>query len=296
MRYPRGFVATACFLIAVASPGDVHGQSVMAWSYTQKITIDSANGHIPSSLSSRVQVTDRFVRRQTLEFGSLKVPADRLKGSYLLFDGTDGTGTSVMPSQRAASVVTVGSAFAESRSLQMAYQPGMQRTLDDLGAGEPLIGHATEHYRLTEQGSMDVTLLGKTCTRRIDAVTELWIAPDVDIHPAFEAAAKVYGFADALPGMVATPPGAQLSMPKGTALRSIVRTTNTDSSGTDHVVTLTAEYLEISHSLVDDSLFAVPAGYRILDLRTAAPRSTSTDSSTKARGLQILNRMCENPG
>jgi hypothetical protein len=289
-------VATASLLLVLVSPQRTAAQSVTAWSYTRKITMDSANGHTPVAFTTRIQVTDRFIRNQILEFGGTNIAADPLKGSYSLFDGTDSTMTSVLPSQHMATVATVGTSFGAVRSRRVSYRPDFKRTLDDLGAGEPLIGHSTEHYRLTESGGMDVTMLGRTCTRRINTVADYWIARDVDIHSALEASLKVYGLADALPRMVVPQTGAQFSMPKGTPLRTISRTTSTDSTGAEHVVTSTMEYLEISHGAVDDSVFAVPAGYGTLDLGNAAPRSATTDSVMAAAARKGLDTFCGNPG
>ena len=60
--------------------------------------------------------------------------------------------------------------------------------VEDLGPGERILNHATQHYRLTRRGTKEIKLGDQSCTQPIDDVSEVWIAPDVDLVAALAVA------------------------------------------------------------------------------------------------------------
>ena len=140
------------------------------------------------------------------------------------------------------------------------------RHTEDLGVGERILGHATHRYRVTQTGTVDVTTSGRTCTRAIDSVDELWMATDVDLLPAMQTMMKHY---DSAIGGSSRPRGARGAGAdlKGTAIRTISRSTAVDATGRIVPVTTTMEYVEMSQAPIAASVFTVPADFQTMDMR-----------------------------
>src|SRR5581483_346413 len=114
----------------------------------------------------------------------------------------------------------------------------------DLGAGEKILGHATHRYRVTTDFTMEMTAGGKTCSRATSSVSEMWIAPDLDLSSPMRMAMGSFGLGDEPDAERSSTAGAQ-QLPKGLPLRTVIRSTSRDASGAPRTVTTTMEYTEI---------------------------------------------------
>jgi len=177
-------------LIASAS-GAQAPTTVPGWTVTTNITTDSGDGR-RSAVALRKQVTARNLRLEFVQMSGF-AGAQSIEGTYTILDTVDSTMTSVMPAQHMATVMGLGFLDPSKTGFALGEQHLTRSNLEDLGDGEVILGHATHHYRLTTAGTGDVTMMGQTCRTRLDAVSEMWIAPDVDFGPELEASMKHLG-------------------------------------------------------------------------------------------------------
>lgn len=177
----RPLLALAAVLAVASDSRPVAAQSALpGWSYTMNMTTDSGRGAPPSSVAMRQQVTDRFLRMEFVQVSGSSSMAS-IEGMYQVFDGVDSTLTMVMPSQHMATVMGLSMMQLPALSAKPGIAWHLTRSdLEDLGAGERISGHATRHVRVTTAGTMDMTIMGQTCTKRLESVSDMWIAPDVD--------------------------------------------------------------------------------------------------------------------
>lgn len=266
MRTVAAVVASAMLLHASPSTAQ---HTITGWTVTTNVTTDSGDHAHRTSMATRQQIAPNFVRIEYTQVSGERGPIGDAEGMYLVMRGADTTLLMVMPQQRIASITGMGQMIAPMQaSMKDAARPAdtrtMTRTVDDLGAGERILGHATRHFRVTSKGSVFYADL--KCTRRVDAETEFWIAPDVDIDTPMEQA-----FKSAMPGMslddeTSDKPSTS-DLPKGTEMRSIRRSWEHDATGKSIVITTTSEIVELQHGELADSLFQAPKDFHVVDTR-----------------------------
>jgi hypothetical protein len=192
-----------------------------------------------------------------------------IEGTYQLFDSVDSTMTTVMPSSRSAMVM----GLSIMQMLPASSMPSMamhttRSDLEDLGAGEHISGHATHHVRVTTDGTMDITLMGQTCSQSMASVSDMWIAPDVDFGKASAAfSAKLEGLTGTKSPSIEQSGVQHAALPKGTALRTVSRSTRPDANGVPITVTTTVEIVELSQQPINAAAFTVPSDFRTTDTR-----------------------------
>ncbi len=244
------------------------------WTYTTNITIDSGKADARISIAMRNRITATAVRMDFLQVSGSAV-ANAAEGMYQIFNQADSTVTMVMPSQHMATVMGLNALLGPNTNLApKVVQHLTSNEFQDLGAGEKILGHATHHVRVTTAGTIDLTMMGQTCTRRFDGVTETWVAPDVDLQPAMYAAAKHIGSVIGVDDIEMQLGSADKKMPKGAALRTISRTVDADAAGKPITVTTTTELVDFTHGPLDASIFAVPADFQTMDMREMMKDST----------------------
>src|SRR5665213_2577379 len=167
--------AVAAVLAVVSHARPVVAQAALpGWSYTMNMTTDSGRGAPSSSFAMKQQVTDRFLRMEFVQVSGSSSMAS-IEGMYQVFDGVDSTMTMVMPSQHMVTVMGLSMMQLPALSAKPAIATHLTRSdLEDLGAGERISGHATRHVRMTTAGTMDMTIMGQTCTQRLESVSDMW--------------------------------------------------------------------------------------------------------------------------
>ncbi len=255
------------------------------WIYATTITYDSGDGTHHGSMAVRFQATDRVSRMQYTHMeGSMSANASSLEGAYLLRNGADSTTSMVIPSQHLVTIMA-GPMLSLSAPLKPQFIHHVAtENVEQLGPGDRILDHATQHYRVTKRGTMDVKLGDQSCTRPMDDVTEVWIAPDVDLTPAMQSALGQTGMqiADLLQQ---DPP---TKLPKGGVLRAVTKSSRPDARGGSRTITATVEITELSQASLDSSLFVLPDGYRTIDMRQAlaqAPPAMREEATKFALGL-----------
>lgn len=288
----------ALAVVIASTAGAQASATLPGWTITTNMTVDSGDAGRRSSMAMRQQVTERNLRWEFVQMSGFGAPgASSIEGMYTIIDSADSTMTTVMPAQHVATIASLEFLDAKKYAVSLGEQRLTRSDLEDLGDGGRILGHATHHYRLTTAGTAEMTVMGQTCTNRLDSVSEMWIAPDVDFGPASEAALRQFGITSppAATGQAGVAPA---TMPKGTALRSVHRTTAPGADGKDVTVTMTVEIVELAHADLDAALFSVPAEIKKMDMRAMManmPRDV-LDSAAKAGAAAGAKAMCHSAG
>lgn len=263
------------------------------WTYTMSRSPDS-----DSTRDHRQESVDRlWVGQDRVRMETVKVPAGQAResGVFTIVDAHDNTLKRAHSSDRTASVRAIPGIDGVDKSLApkigIAYT---KHTIDDLGPGEPLLGHATRRYHISALGTLTLSLGGHSCARHIDVETEVWMASDVDLDAPRLQAMSVFGV---VPFTLApVPPGdALVASLKGLALRSISTSHSVDSSGTPSVVTTRTEVTKLSRLTGADSMLVVPSDYSLLDLRPTLSADAKTTLAADPTGGR-LGMFCRSLG
>jgi uncharacterized protein DUF4412 len=155
---------------------------------------------------------------------------------------------------------------------------------ENLGTGEPIDGYATVKYRVTDANTMTVSVMGRTSRTQSKAVTDLWIAPQLDANmnpmarsSAGSGTAATAAYTDALQQAYA-------KMPKGVPVKTVMHRESIDGGKTQSVdITMTLS--NIKRGPVSASVFEIPAGYTKNDMfnQMGAIGAALGDSLAKAR-------------
>jgi hypothetical protein len=272
----------------------------IGWSYTTNSTTDSGDASHRASMAVRHQVLDHKVRMEFVQVSNMR-DADGAEGIFQIINAADSTMTMVMPTNHMATVMNVGGMMAGREVVPKIVPHVTKSQVEDLGAGEKILGHLTRHVRVTTEGTVDVTLGARRCTGSTNSVSEMWIAPDIDMLAASDATMSV--LRDAMGMEEASRPEARASgIPAGTTLRSISKSTRVNAKGKPITVTTTTEFVELSHGPLDPSLFAVPSDYQVMDMRKmmaqmpAGMLDSALESGTQQSGSAMLKALCNESG
>lgn len=272
LRYARlGAIAVLPFTAAVwsvPSPAVAEG-----WTFTWKV---SAEGQGPQNSTMQVRVLANNVR---VDFQAGTMPGVQGAG-FMLLDADKGQMTMVSPQERSAVVMEAGGMTAALDQLSAAgitmNFKDVTSSVDDLGAGERILGHATRKYRITQGYTIEVSAMGFNRTMQIENTIESWMA--TDFAPADQKAFDEFSknFAQSMSGMAAIGGEAmkkmaaelQARMPKGFPLKQ-VQTTSTTDEGRPSTTRSTMEVTSMQKTQLEPSVFQVPAGYTVRTMSDA---------------------------
>jgi len=259
--------AAASLALCVCAAELAAQTTVPGWTYGFNITFDSGTGAANrGSMAMRYRTSANALRMELVQIGG---SANRVTGGvdvegvYTLINDADSTYTTVLPSQHAATVMRNPRYLFEGQALPSVERNTVSQSVEDLGNGGTILGHATHHYRMITRGNMTFTTSGGSCTRSADGESEVWVAPDVDIAPAMRSVVAHYGFT--VPDS-ATHQSSSTPM-RGLPLRTRTRTVAVLPTGESRVIETTMEYTELSNAPLDASLFVVPSDYHVMDMR-----------------------------
>jgi len=248
-------------------------QSRDGWTYTT----------ITNSTRVRYRVAGTAYRMDDLPMSGSA--AGTAGGVYRIFNRADHTLTTVDSLHHMATVMGFTSLLGPNSDLAPKFVPHVTKhEFEDLGAGEKILGHATRHVRVTTIGTFEITMMGQTCKGPWNEVKETWVAPDVDLQTDVDPYGSIIAL-DSIEGQLGL---ADKNMPKGAALRTIERSVEPDSTGKPDTVTSTSEVVDLTFGPLDASIFAVPADFQTLDLRSAG----MMDSTTKANMATAFRSFC----
>jgi hypothetical protein len=254
---PRRIAAAFVFAIAFVAPLGAQSPTSPSLTNAMKLTVDSGDGRTVE-MTMRMRVRDGRVRMEVE--GEITAMAP---GMFQIIDTKQQTMTSVMPSQKMAMVIPLTSLAALNKVTAAATLVGTPVVqVEELGAGEPIIGHPTRRIRTTLDYTLSYPFPSGACPKRINSVTEEWIASDLkDIVPMMRNGASL------VPEDAVSPAQTEImkrivGLQKGVALRAISR----ETLPTGKVVTMKTDVTEWSIAPIDSTAFQVPAGMSVMDM------------------------------
>lgn len=137
-------------------------------------------------------------------------------------------------------------------------------TVDSIGAGPVIDGHATQHYRITSRLHMSIAMMGDNAEMDQQSVEEVDATPDYNDLRSFSQSMGKLGDIGGLVGLAKDfldqVRKAHENL-KGFPLR-VVKTQKRTTRGAVQQSTETTETKNIQRVAVPDSAFAVPADYK----------------------------------
>jgi hypothetical protein len=199
--------------------------------------------------------------------GRIDVTDNDGDGQYLLLSGNGQVVTLVHPSDRTytifsaddfAHIASLGVGVA-SRVLTMKVR-GSSFETSQLGAGDRILGRATQRVRLVEHWDMDVGAMGFTTPMRHTVETEFYFDPSLTLarNPLLEIVATTATILPATdPAYAAREDSLRRTLVHGMPLRTVV----TEREENGHVSRMVVEVTRYGPATIDDADLQVPAGY-----------------------------------
>jgi hypothetical protein len=267
---------------ALATAAAPHATPVAdGWKFKWKVSSDMKGGAPPSM--------DVLMVPGKARMDFVGPPSPGMKpGSYVILDAENASMIIVSPAEKSATVMETGSlasalnAVGQIGLIKMEFS-NVKSNLEDLGAGERILGHPTHHYRITRSYYLKVSVLGRTSQGTTNSVTDAWLAGDVR-DKVFETWAQ--NFASSLSGL--TGDGfkqfseLEKNAPKGFPLRQIIKTTQTNDKGETQTSTVTSEVEELSQTPIDASAFEIPKDYKVVDMKAMTAEMRKEMEKAKA--------------
>ncbi len=162
-------------------------------------------------------------------------------------------------------------------------------SINKLGAGEALLGNATEKYEILQKYTMTIKTFGFGTTTTNDSKTTIWVAPGIStselMNPFLDMArnfGSMFSGNEEWEKMV-TEPAKQ--MPKAAALKMESQATNTNEKGKAQYSLSTMEVTNWTKGDVPAKELELPSGYKMVEL----PNMAALADSMKASGIDTLD-------
>lgn len=222
-------------------------------------------------------------------------------GNYTIIDSAAGTVATVFPKGKLVLLSSSRSTTSGTAPIiTVEFHVGPGYALEDLGGGEPILGHATHRYRETLPYETHVTIGSDSCTRHVRNVSELWVTPDSGV-PDIEA--SIRNIANGLGSIASSNALKTIAETRGSRIRGVVlrrTTTSTDPLAVNDSLAIHTrwEITELKRHAIDASEFQAPSGYKVNDMRKMA---SGMDSSVRRAialdsGRSIRKRLCGEGG
>ena len=234
------------------------------YTVTQRITSDMPQA-VP--LTARVKVAQGRVR---VDVESAELA--QLGGMYMLL-ADSGKIITVM-AQMGMAMKMDASVFASSGvgGMGAGVSPTISDvsfTVDDLGAGETIVGAATHKYRFRSKYNNTSQTRGAL---KGDGTIDVWIAPQLGgLSDGLQKFADTFGtvFSGmAGGGSKALSAEIRAKMPKGYTMKAVIKLAETDVSGKTENTTTTVEVTEHAKASFEATAFDVPANIQVMDMNS----------------------------
>ena len=247
-------------LLLATLPGALAAQDAHGVAYSAAIVIDSG-GH-KNTVSMRFEVLGTKFRMST-KADVAGAPLDM----YLVIDSVAGTITTLMPAQAMATVTSLSmlnSSAASSYTMDFDGKPNID--VVDLGAGEPILGHPTRHYRQTAAYISKTTMGADVCTNRTSAVTDFWATGDA-AAPDMLASMRRFLPVSGRGPLTGKLDSIRIAQIKGVVLRQVASGSVITAGGDTINVRSSWELTELKPGSADPKDFEIPPGYNVRDMR-----------------------------
>jgi hypothetical protein len=161
----------------------------------------------------------------------------------------------------------------------------------DLGAGENIQGYATRHFRMTQNYSITAKVFGRSSKSRSESTTDYYFAPALKAlsnpfmsnSQAWAASFDMFNNPDYKTQMQA----AQSKIQFGVPVKSVIRTVSTDDKGKQQVSVVTSEMINFKNTDVPSSTFAIPAGYKMVEMPSISASASANSNSSGSASADI---------
>lgn len=247
-------------------PAVLEGQSGASLSYTFRMTSeddDPVTGRtLVSGSRARIEIDEK--------------DGDKAGHDYLLVTDSGRTVIVVKPEEREYSVVE-GAEFERvvaraMRAVDLFLTMNVDNvniSTESLGPGGNVAGFETQRFRMTQEYSLEVGMLGFTEQGRHQVITDFWVSPKLSLphNPLIEMLSTVEtALAQHEGSFVRKSAAARRSLFSGAPMKVVVRYRSNDDDGEDSSVR-TIEVTSVDHAPADPKYFEIPAGYRRHDGR-----------------------------
>ncbi len=215
------------------------------------------------------------------------------KGGYMLMRGGS-SGAMIMVNPEEKSYMEMRFEDMGRMMTAVSSMPGIRMDVTDVntttakvGAGPAILGHATEHYRVTQTYKMNMSMMGRRSSTTSRTVTDHYLAPDLRnlVNPMLEFSRSLTsslggnsgGFAE----LMRQSDEAQKALFQGVPLRSVIRAETTDDRGRTQVSETVNEVTSITRGDIPASVFEIPSGYRQVQM-PSAPEGAPTRNAADA--------------
>lgn len=227
-----------------------------------------------------------------LDFTQSMAPTGMMAaGTYMITNTAKKTTTTVDPSKHEYTVIDMADLEKTSAALQQS-MGGMMKTeltdvkvaIEELGPGESMEGYSTVKYRMTQNYTMKMSIMGHTSETTNQSTSDFWIAPQLDaiMNPgARPSASAAPGPMAALTTEIAK---AYTKVRPGVVLKA-VNTNESVSDGKTRSSTMTMLISNVKRAPINPAVFEVPAGFtKVASLSDAlSPMGAIGDSLKAAR-------------
>ena len=241
----------------------------------ESTTSTEAKGPVPASSSKSVMtVAGANVKMEELERTGPAMPG-RTAGSYMLMIGSERKMYSVDPQKKEYFEFDVARMQSQITAM-MKSMPGMQMKfsdleakVEDLGDGEPLLGHPTRHFRITNALTMNAVVMSDSMSISMETSSDTYFAKDL----AMDTAAMMSGdtsmltqFREFIPGIDANKFREQFSkLPKLVPLKTVTKSSSYFGP-MDMTMTITQLVTRVEKKQMPALTFTIPAGYKKVEM------------------------------
>jgi hypothetical protein len=154
-----------------------------------------------------------------------------------------------------------------------------QVTVDSLGAGQVILGHPTQRYRINTAMTISMTAFGQSQSVKLSSATEYLFASDIKgvLNPfsSLSGNDQMNMFGASNKEFAAKMSAAQAKLPKRTPLRAS-STATVVSQGQTRVTNTQAEVTSVQWVNADPKVFEIPANYKAGQLPSMGGGSAPT--------------------
>lgn len=263
--------------------------AIQGWTFTWKVTAEATEGQRVERRTPPTMKVSLIPGKARMDFVDNPPPGQK-RGTFMLLDAEQGTLTVVSPEDKSAIIMEPAalggalSAVGQTKLVRMEVS-GANTSVEKVGAGEKILGHATTKYLITRDHQMSVSVLGRHSKTTHHSVTEAWYSNDQFLgeDKAFEAWTK--NFTGSLGGFSGdafkTLMEADQKVPKGIILKQTMKSTDTDDKGKVTETSFGMEMQELAKTSLDASLFTIPSDYQVTDMK--AQMAAMSDSMKVAK-------------
>ncbi|MCU0647691.1 MAG: DUF4412 domain-containing protein [Gemmatimonadaceae bacterium] len=307
-RFARGVASTlvagaAAGVLIAATPAPVARMaSGVTFTYRMTSSAGQKQGGMGNSLM-KVTMADGNAR---MEFQEGSANPMMKKGGYMLLQSKEQRMLIVDPKEKKAIALDaagMGSglgALADNPMVKMSFSDS-KFSFTEQGAGETILGYRTRKVLITSAMTMNLRMMGMNQKMTIQTETLSWIASGLTAlagRETWEAWGKSFGsgLRQTNPELAKQMEQYQKAYGDGMALKQRSINTSTDGKGKVTVDTVMSEVIDLQKTSVDASMFELPAGYEVMDLRQMmAPLAAASDSLKKECAKLTEEERAKNP-